>query len=78
MRFYSNDGTVAKDSALDRWPNEIMAGLKTLGLEPEPGPQLESWVRAAGFENIHHQLFPFPVGAWPKDKRMVGRMHLIL
>ena len=77
MRFYSNDGTVTEGSALDRWPNEIMVGLKTLGLEPEPGPQLETWVRNAGFKNIHHQVFPFPVGSWPKDKKLVSRLSLI-
>ena len=42
-------------------------------------PQLESWVREAGFTNIHSKTLPFPVGTWPKDKTLkeVGAFNLI-
>lgn len=34
-------------------------------------------IRAAGFTNIHEDLFKTPIGAWPKDARLkeVGRVN---
>jgi len=72
MRFYSTDGTFVPGSAPDIWASEIIEALKTFGREPEPGPKLEQWVRDAGFENLHHELLPIPVGMWLKDRRLVS------
>ena len=40
-------------------------------MEPCPGPLLEEWVKDAGFVDVVHQKFPFPVGTWPADKHLV-------
>lgn len=91
MKFYSNDGSYERSACtseeefpaptppLDHWTSEIITGIKSLGLEPEPGPKLEGWVRDAGFVNIVHHLLPIPVGDWPKDKKLkrIGRADLI-
>ncbi|GME53029.1 Methyltransferase type 11 [Neofusicoccum parvum] len=78
MQIYSHDGSVKPDSALIKWPAEILKGMEKLGLEGEPGKHLETWVRDAGFTNIRHEIFPFPVGGWPKDKMLkeVGLLNL--
>ncbi|KAL1983201.1 hypothetical protein VTN96DRAFT_375 [Rasamsonia emersonii] len=71
MRFYTTSGGEFKPGCpLDQWTTEVIEGLKTLGMEPEPGPKLEGWVKEAGFINVHHQVLPLPVGVWPKDKKM--------
>jgi len=70
MTFYSTDGSFVAGSAPEVWAKEVVAALKSFGLEPEPGPKLEQWVRDAGFENVNHQLLPIPVGPWPRDRRM--------
>lgn len=72
MQFYSTDGTFVKGSSPDVWTSEIVEALKVFGMEPEPGPKLEAWVREAGFVDVNHVLLPIPVGVWPRDKRMVG------
>lgn len=78
MRFYTTSGGEFKPGCpLDQWTTEVIEGLKTLGMEPEPGPKLEGWVKEAGFINVHHQVLPLPVGVWPKDKKMVSTRTLI-
>ncbi|KAF2237885.1 S-adenosyl-L-methionine-dependent methyltransferase [Viridothelium virens] len=87
MKFYSTDGSYERSACTlgderptptpspDRWTTEIITGIKSLGLEPEPGPKLEAWVRDTGFINVVHHLLPIPVGDWPKDKKLkrIGR-----
>jgi hypothetical protein len=70
VKFYTTNGEFTPGCPLDRWADELVEGIKKFELEPEPGPKLEGWVRDAGFENIHHRLLPFPVGQWPKDKKL--------
>ncbi|KAB2574671.1 putative methyltransferase tdiE [Lasiodiplodia theobromae] len=78
MQVYSTDGSLAKDSYLTRYLTETTEGMRTMGVEPEPGAKLAGWVREAGFEDVHNERFSFPVGSWPKDKTMkqVGLFNL--
>lgn len=48
-------------------------------LNPHCRPQIENWVKEAGFVNVHAKTLPFPVGTWPKDKKLkeVGAFNLI-
>lgn len=52
---------------------------KMIGRDPRPGPQLEGWLRDAGFINIRHKMIKIPIGTWPKDERLkdLGHMNLI-
>ena len=80
MKFYSTqaDSTFRPGCSLDQWTSSIIEGIKILGMEPEPGPKLEGWVREQGFVNVVHQILPIPVGMWAKDKRLkeVGAFDL--
>ena len=71
MTFYKVGGEFRKDCPADQWTQYILDGIRTLGMEPEPGSQLEEWVRGAGFTNISATLSPLPLGPWPKDKILV-------
>ena len=75
---YSEDGS-SKDTWLEKWNTDFALAAKTGGRIVQPGPQLENWVRAAGFEDVHHEKFRVPVGVWPKDKKMkeVGAFNLV-
>lgn len=75
---YSEDGTT-KGTWLEKWNIDFMNAAKTSGRTLQPGPQLESWVRAAGFEDVHHEKIRVPLGTWPKDKKMkeVGAFNLV-
>lgn len=35
-----------------------------------PGPELEKWVRQAGFENIRAEKFSLPLGPWVQDDKL--------
>lgn len=72
MTIYSTDGSVSKDSSLCKWLGYVQDGMKRIGLESEPGLYLEKWVKDVGFTNVHHKVFPYPVGPWPKDKTLVS------
>ncbi|KAB2575729.1 Methyltransferase type 11 [Lasiodiplodia theobromae] len=80
MRFYTNGGEYQPSSSpLDVWCTELIEGIKSLGMDPEPGPSLERWVEDAGFVNVTHKLLPIPTGTWPKDKTMkeIGAFDLM-
>ncbi|KAJ9665692.1 hypothetical protein H2201_004176 [Coniosporium apollinis] len=79
MRFYTTSGEFRPGCAMDQWSTEIITGIKSFGLEPEPGPLLEGWVKDAGFENVSHKLLPIPVGTWPKNKKLkeIGAFDLV-
>ncbi|KAL1995113.1 hypothetical protein VTN49DRAFT_1300 [Thermomyces lanuginosus] len=66
---YSEDGSL-KDTALERYFNEVYGAFEKEGYEVGPGPKLEQWFKEAGFVNIHVEKFVIPYGVWPKDKRL--------
>ncbi|KAF2190318.1 S-adenosyl-L-methionine-dependent methyltransferase [Zopfia rhizophila CBS 207.26] len=78
--FYtSSNGEFEKGNSIDDWAHKIRDGAAKFGLEPEPGPKLEQWVKDAGFINVESRLLPIPTGTWPKDKRLkeIGAFDLI-
>ncbi|KAJ4298850.1 hypothetical protein N0V90_004093 [Kalmusia sp. IMI 367209] len=78
-RFYTRGGEYTKDCKLGQWADKIADGLRKFGNEPDPGAQIENWVRENGFINVEARTFPFPVGTWPKDKKLkeVGAFNLL-
>ena len=78
--FYSEDGSM-KDSWLHHWNVEIHGAAKRAGRILDPGHQLEDWVRAAGFEDVHNEKIRIPLGVWPKDMTLASntsKLHLKL
>ena len=41
------------------------------GLDPCPGPILETLLQQAGFTDIKAEKHVWPVGTWPADKHLV-------
>ncbi|KAL1610488.1 hypothetical protein SLS60_002156 [Paraconiothyrium brasiliense] len=78
-RFYTKGGEFTKDTKLSQWADKVADGLRKFGAEPDPGPQIEGWVTEAGFQSIEARTFPFPVGTWPKDKKLkeIGAFNLV-
>ena len=72
MKFYTNGGQYTNECAAGRWSRMLAQGMLKMGIDPYPAKKLEGWMRDAGFINIKYELFPIPVGPWPKDKAMVG------
>ncbi|KAF2649012.1 S-adenosyl-L-methionine-dependent methyltransferase [Lophiostoma macrostomum CBS 122681] len=78
-RFYTTSGDFTTDNIVGQWSTMLREGVKKLGLEANPGPQLEGWMKDAGFINVSAKCLPLPVGTWPKDKRLkeIGAFNLI-
>jgi hypothetical protein len=70
-KLYSEDGSLKDDSPLRKWSDILLDGCCRMGKDPGPGPKLNGWMEEAGFENIKHEVFNLPIGAWPKDKMLV-------
>ncbi|KAL1876834.1 hypothetical protein VTK73DRAFT_9136 [Phialemonium thermophilum] len=70
LQYYSEDGSLTKDHATYKWINTLLEAARKIGRDPCPGVQLEDRVREAGFKNITHQKFRFPIGPWAKDPKL--------
>lgn len=56
-----------------------MKAANKIGRDPCPGPQLEDWMKEAGFTNITRHKFKIPIGPWAKDPKQkdVGMYNLV-
>ncbi|KAK5657495.1 hypothetical protein OQA88_3067 [Cercophora sp. LCS_1] len=78
LTYYSEDGSLKEDGPTNKWQTLLQSACRTIGREPNPGPQLQKWVEEAGFENITHEKFVVPLGPWPRDKKLkdVGMFNM--
>lgn len=70
MQIRSEDGT-AEASGIGQYYQTLIPAFDKVGYSCRPGPQLEQLFREAGFVNIEVQKYIVPIGAWPKNKRLV-------
>ncbi|KAF9870244.1 umta methyltransferase family protein [Colletotrichum karsti] len=77
-KFYSTDGSLKEEHSTHKWDSMLMDAITSMGRESRPGPQLEGWVRDAGFQNVTHRKFLIPIGPWPKDQHYkdIGLLNL--
>ena len=61
---------MTEDHATRLWINGLIEAGHKLGRDPMPGPRLEGWMKEAGFKNVVHQRFKFPMGPWPRDPHL--------
>ncbi|KAH0538562.1 hypothetical protein FGG08_004850 [Glutinoglossum americanum] len=70
FKYYSVDGSLKDDMPLTKWDNLMIEASIASGREGCPGPRLKGFIEDAGFENVTEEVFPFPIGMWPKDKKL--------
>ncbi|KAL2133428.1 hypothetical protein VTI74DRAFT_2354 [Chaetomium olivicolor] len=70
FHYYSEDGSLKPDSNISKWINLLHKAAYKTGREPCVGPRLEGLVRDAGFSNVKHHMFRFPIGPWAKDPHL--------
>ena len=61
------------DPRLDTWLELYRAAARSLGAEPDAGPQLEGWARAAGFEDVEVSVTNW-VYETPEERRWWGSL----
>lgn len=73
---YSQDGSI-EGTSMKQYFDAIIPAMEKTGKDPSPGPKYKRWLQAAGFRDIEVQKFVIPVGAWPKDKRLVSIVTIL-
>lgn len=71
-RLYSEDGSLKDDSCISQMMNGLIEACNKIGRTMNPAPEMERWVREAGFDKgqILTEKLKLPVGIWPKDARL--------
>ncbi|EQB56140.1 methyltransferase domain-containing protein [Colletotrichum gloeosporioides Cg-14] len=79
LLYHSDDDSINDDHYSMKMDKMFMECSRKVGRDPQPGPQLEQWMRDAGFVNIHHKKIKAPLGTWPKDPvlRELGHMNMV-
>ncbi|KAH0429720.1 hypothetical protein CcaCcLH18_08263 [Colletotrichum camelliae] len=77
--YHCDDGTLTEDTYTMKMDRMFLEACQMIGRDPCPGPQLDGWLREAGFVNIRHKMFKIPIGTWPKDAHLkdLGHMNVI-
>lgn len=78
LLYYSEDGSLTPSHALHQWISTLCAAASSLNRDPNPGSQLQGWVRDAGFVNVVHKRYRVPIGPWARDATLkeVGGWNL--
>ncbi|KAK4125365.1 S-adenosyl-L-methionine-dependent methyltransferase [Parathielavia appendiculata] len=79
LQYYSEDGSLTPEKHTLQWINTLLEAARKTERDPCPGPKLEGWMRDAGFANVTHQRFRFPLGPWPRDPKLkeIGYYNLM-
>lgn len=67
----SIDGTITEKSPMKQYCKETIKRRGAAGYNANPGPELEQWLKDAGFVNVQAHALPVPIGSWAKDKKHV-------
>ncbi|KKA18017.1 UMTA methyltransferase family protein [Rasamsonia emersonii CBS 393.64] len=59
-----------KNTSLEQYYDVVLGAFEKVGYVSSPGPHLEQWFCDVGFEDIHVEKYPVPLGVWPKDKKL--------
>ncbi|KAL1869265.1 protein transport protein bet1 [Paecilomyces lecythidis] len=68
-RPFSEDGSTDNTSIVHYY-DLLNSEFSKIGRPVNIGPQLEGWMRDAGFEDVTVQKYLVPMGRWPKDKHL--------
>ncbi|PYI08362.1 methyltransferase domain-containing protein [Aspergillus sclerotiicarbonarius CBS 121057] len=76
---YSQDGTLNTDNNLYKWFEYLREACDIMGRSVTVGAKLPEYAAAAGFTNIHHRIYPLPLGPWPMEQRLkeAGALNIL-
>ncbi|PWY95907.1 S-adenosyl-L-methionine-dependent methyltransferase [Aspergillus sclerotioniger CBS 115572] len=76
---YSQDGTLTPDNKIYKWFEYLREACDIMGRPATVGAKLPEYAAAAGFSNIHHRIYPLPLGSWPKEQRLkeAGALNIL-
>jgi hypothetical protein len=68
--YRSPDGSFKEDSDIAVLNRLFIKTAADNGHNVSPGPQLQGWMKDAGFENVTQTRRMLPFGTWPADKTL--------
>lgn len=71
MRNFTQDNSIGPGNKVAQLMDLLIEACDKMGRTANPGIHLREWIEQAGFENVKEEVFNIPLGAWPKDKKMV-------
>lgn len=79
INWHSPDASLHSGSPLWVTGELFIQAVRNEGMEPCPGPQIERWMREAGYADIHVTRIPIPLGTWPADHHLkeIGAWHFL-
>lgn len=79
MPILSDDGTMPKDCAWQKWNDIFGDAVKKLGRDYSWAVKYKEWMEQIGFENVRELKYKIPINTWPKDRFMkrLGEWNLI-
>ena len=66
----SPDKSVGEGSPLHQFNSTAVRLSSEAGMDPNPGHQLEGWLKDVGFVDVKVKTCPLPMGTWAKDKHL--------
>ncbi|KAJ9270770.1 hypothetical protein DTO212C5_3267 [Paecilomyces variotii] len=66
---FSEDKTL-ENTNMEKYFAEVIGAFAEKGYEASPGPKLEHYFKAAGFQDVHVEKFRVPLGIWPKSPHL--------
>ncbi len=70
MKLYCDDGTMAPDYPYSEWLRTIDDAAMRLGKPLRIANKFKKWMEAAGFVDVHEEIFKVPVNPWPRDPHL--------
>ena len=76
LSIYSLDGSLISDLEVAEWISTLRDASCSFNRDPCPGPELEGWLKDAGYQDVHHEKFILPIGDWPQYPHLVMSMSI--
>ncbi|RDA91545.1 hypothetical protein CP533_4373 [Ophiocordyceps camponoti-saundersi (nom. inval.)] len=73
---FSDDDSLAADSAMNRWFQEVSVAAERLNRPANLGHSLREVYERVGFVDVHEHIFRMPTNGWARDERLkeLGRL----
>lgn len=68
--FYSEDGTVTDEHIMGDWIKHGKKCFEVMGKEIMVFEKMKGCIEEAGFVDVEERKFKWPIGTWPKDRKM--------
>jgi hypothetical protein len=69
LPYESFDGTLTEDHAIKKWTKLLQEGSEVLGRPFNDPRTYQAALEGLGFVDVHTEMNPWPLNAWPKDKK---------